>query len=159
MAKLSAVERRHQELLAALGGISAAIQALGRVPVDVVDGVDEPVVVVPPPPPHPDEPFPGPPPIPMIFSGRVEGATGGQLSATGRGVKVGNVNNPVPVQSDGSFGLYGDKLLVQGMIWAGEPVRFWLDDVTALQVRTPAGLQDSLPFVVGQIGELTLVVR
>ncbi len=169
MATISAVERRHLEVLAQLRGIAEAIQALA-VPVvaPVVPVVVQPPVVVPPvvplttvvvlpTPAHPTGPVDGPPPIPMLLSGRIEGATGGQLAAAGVNVRGGNVNNPVPVQSDGSFGVYGDKLLIQGMIWTGEPIRFTLDGA-ALLVRTAAGLQDGLAFAAGEMVEVVLMV-
>jgi hypothetical protein len=106
----------------------------------------------------------GPPPVPHAFYGTVElngkaAPVGCVIEARGEGVLTGIQGNPLVLTNAGRYGAKTNtepKLVVQGDLQDGVPLRFYINGVRAMVARPGESWQDTYPFESGLITELNL---
>jgi hypothetical protein len=105
-----------------------------------------------------------PPPLPQSFYGTVEvrgtpAPVGTMVEARGQGVKLPAPNNPISVTVAGLYGgasAFNPKLVVQGNLTEGQPLRFYVDHIAAKCAPPGQNWQETCPFSSGVITNLNL---
>jgi len=107
-----------------------------------------------------------PPALPHAFYGLVTfkgnpAPVGSVIEGRGEGVRTGVPGNPIITTEAGKYGGMGGfdpKLVIQGTVAEGTPIRFYVNDVQAQCAMPGATWQQAWPFMAGGITRLDLRV-